>query len=393
MRIGCPRKSEADGRQVLAAPVSIEAGRFNVPETLEFSIAGSEPVLSVERADPFLVSMIPVAMKLGEDIHVEAPISARLAHGLDTYQRILATWWPETFTQVSIHYQARPSRTGDRRPDGVGCTFSGGLDSWHAVYESLPRNCDQPGFQVTHALMINGFDQLTDLEHQGLADQMFSTYQPALAQWGVELLMLETNGRLFKNEILSRRESIRSYGASLGAAAHALAGMFGRFGVAGHATYTLSELKPKGSHVALDHHLGSDQLQIIHAGTSASRAEKLDIMVDEPIVQKTLRVCFHPPKFDPQSGNVINCGECEKCVRTIASLLILDKLGRFESFAGHRPVSDYQRPEVLASIQDMYISDMSALAQKHGRSDWIYLLERARNIRHNARNRQAAQTA
>ena len=115
-------------------------------------------------------------MKLGEDIQVEGKVSSRLAHGIETYQNILATWWPEVFNIVDVNYESLEDRREELRPVGVASIFSGGLDSFHAVAELLPSHNQNSAFNITHALMINGFDQFVDLEHRGLSQKMFRNY-------------------------------------------------------------------------------------------------------------------------------------------------------------------------------------------------------------------------
>jgi hypothetical protein len=387
MKIGIPRVTRERELHQLSADITIDTSGLECPETMWFAMHGSDPLFQAGRADAFLLALITVAMKLDEPIRVEAPVSARLAFGLERYQKILNTWWPRTFRRVEVHYEALDARQGETRAAGVGCTFSGGLDSFYAVTEMLPANLDNETFNITHGLMINGFDQLMDLDHQDMAPRMFGTYQPVLASWNVDLLMLDTNVQQFRSAALSRAESVASFSSSLCASAHAMSGLFGRFGLSSHAGFSYVELKPGGTHAAADHHLGSDQLEIFLAGAGVSRANKLERLADNPLVQENLRVCFHPPKFDPQTGKVLNCGECEKCVRTIVNLLILDKLDDFSSFSGHRAVRDYLHPEILASIPEMFLQDMTELAQRRGRKDWLNLLEQAWRISQSAKGK------
>jgi len=389
MRIDTPTISQKNGRHVLSAGVSIAGTGIHFPNSMWFAINGEDPLFEPELADAFISALIPVAMKLGQNVQVEGRVSSRLAHGLDAYQSILNTWWPKIFKLVDIHYQKLDPRHHDRYPQGVACTFSGGLDSFHAVAEQLPSQLQNSAFNITHALMINGFDQVVDLEHRGLAQKMFETYAPVLAQWGVKLLMIDTNVKQFRDAAMPRQDVVHCYGSSLAASAHALGGIFGRFGIAGGGSYAYNDMIPTGSHPVMDHHLSSDQLQIIFAGASQSRAGKLEMLADMPSVQKYLRVCFHLPEFDPQTGHIINCGECEKCVRTLVGLIIVGKLEKFTAFSRLQPLQQYQRPEILAAIKDLFLKDLAALAQRHDRHDWVSILESARQKRREARKMAA----
>lgn len=367
---------------MLSAPVTVDTRGVNCPETFWFATQGEASFFLPGMADSFLVGLITSAMHLGEEIRVEGKVSARLASGLDTYQRILNTWWPELFKRIEIHYEDLVERREDLRPKGVGCTFSGGLDSFHAVLQMLPANVKYPGFGITHALMINGFDQFYDPERRGLAQRMQGIYQPILKEWGVNLLMIDSNMKAFRNATLPRREQVHSYSSALATCAHALGGLFGRFGISGHATYAYNQLEPDGSHPAVDHHFSSDQLQVIHTGTTHSRSRKTEILAEFPSVRKSLRVCFGALNFDQQTGMPINCCECEKCVRTMVALIIIGKLEDFPTFSARRPpLSAYRNPNLLRAIDDHHLKDMTELAHRHDQGDWAAILEEARDKR------------
>lgn len=382
MRIGSPSITHRQNRHVLSASVALKASNINYPESFWFATEGEEPHFLPDMADAFVVGLIASAMYLGEDIWVEGKVSARLANGLDTYQNVLSTWWPGTFKCVDIHYESLVERHQDLRPRGIGCTFSGGLDSYHAILQLTPANVKYSGFSITHALMINGFDQFYDPERQGIAQKMYNIYHSSLKAWNVDLLMVDTNMKSFRNAMLKRNEQVHSYSSALATCAHALGGLFGRFGVSGHATYAYNQLEPDGSHPALDHHLSSDQLQIFHTGTSHSRSKKTEILADFPNVRKNLRVCFGALNFDEQTGMPLNCCECEKCVRTIVTLIIIGKLDKFPTFSNRRPpLKAYQNPRILRAIDDHHLKDMTDLARRHKQNDWVAILDTARNMR------------
>lgn len=377
MRIGIPEISQKNNMHVLSARVEMDTKSIHFPRTMWYAVAGTDPHFVPGQSDAFVVSLVVAAMRLGEDIRVEGPVSSRLAHGISQYQRILNTWWPESFRLVDIDYETLNERRDDTRPAGVACTFSGGLDSFHAVSELLPAMMPIPDYRVTHALMINGFDQLTDLQHRGMSQQMYRIYRDVLAKWDVELLMMQTNQKQFRGAAMPRVDTVRSYSSALAACAHSLGGVFGRFNIAGHGGYAYFNLVPYGSNPVSDHHLSSDHLQVIYAGSSGSRSEKLESVADSPEVQQNLRVCLHPPSFDRQTGGVTNCCECDKCVRTVVGLMIIGKLEKFSTFPGLRPAEQYRRPEILAAMYRTTLGDLRVLAQRHARKDWVQILDRA----------------
>ena len=389
MRIRVPEISEKNNLHVLSARIEMHTKSIHFPPSMWFAISGTDPHFVPGLSDAFLASLVVAAMKLGEDIRVEGSVSSRLAHGISHYQRILNTWWPESFKVIDIEFETLVERREDHRPEGVGCTFSGGLDSFHAVSELLPSNMPLPAYRITHALMINGFDQLADFQHKGISRQMYKIYSSVLAKWGVELLMMQTNQKYFRGAAMPRVDSVHSYSSALAACGHSLGGIFGRFNIAGHGGYAYFNLTPYGSNPVSDHHLSSDHLQVIYAGSSTTRTGKLELMADSPEVQNNLRICLHPPSFDRHAGGVTNCGECDKCVRTVVGLMILGKLDLFSTFPVLRPAEEYRRPEILSAMYPTVLEDLRVLAERYDKNDWVQILDQA--IKLNLANKHKSQ--
>ena len=380
IRISSPEIIDRPNMLELSARVGSPAFPAGLPERMIWSVKRDSGVTFSDRSDAFLIGVLPVAMRLGQNVEIEGEISTRLAQGIETYQDILSTWWPQVFRRVEVSMGRANPRNMDRRPAGVGCCFSGGVDSFSAVQALRPPLNRFPEFGITHAMMINGFDQIVDLNQTGVSRQMLHVYSKALEQWGVRLVMIHSNLKLFRDAVFRKHELTASFGSPLTACAHALSPVFGRFNLSGHATYRYEDLKPIGSHPMLDHHLSTDQLQIIHLGASLSRSEKLERMVSETPVRQSLRVCFRSPKFVAETGEVLNCGACEKCVRTIVMLDIIGQLENFPTFRHRADISAYKVPGLLSKIPAMFLQDMIRMAQRHQRDDWLILLKQSARL-------------
>jgi hypothetical protein len=101
----------------------------------------------------------------------------------------------------------------------------------------------------------------------------------------------------------------RTHGGSLAALGHACAGDVGELLIS--ATKPFVADAPWGSHWDTDPGFTSSRLAVRHVGADLRRNDKIASLVGEPLFQRHLRVCWENRSA---SGN---CGECEKCVRTM----------------------------------------------------------------------------
>ena len=79
----------------------------------------------------------------------------------------------------------------------------------------------------------------------------------------------------------------------------------------------------------LDPLYGNTNLQIRHENVARSRLEKTKLVGEWDIALKQLRVCNEKASY--QEGNY-NCGNCEKCVRTMTAFLSLGMLEQIATF-------------------------------------------------------------
>lgn len=75
----------------------------------------------------------------------------------------------------------------------------------------------------------------------------------------------------------------------------------------------------------LDGLWSTDRLAVEHDGAEAVRARKIELIADDPVAQRHLRVCY-------MEFATMNCCRCLKCQRTMAVLDAIDRLDRFPTF-------------------------------------------------------------
>jgi hypothetical protein len=127
--------------------------------------------------------------------------------------------------------------------------------------------------------------------------------------FGKSLIPVETNFYAFGYRYNLSRDL--SQGACLGSIA-LLLGMPRAFVPA---SYSYSQLVPLGSHPLTDPLWTNECMEIVHEGAEVGRLEKIRKISECESALANLRVCFHDAN--------VNCGKCDKCLRTMISLKLL----------------------------------------------------------------------
>jgi len=199
--------------------------------------------------------------------------------------------------------------------DRRGVAFvSGGVDGLHMLMcnHRLYRRGD-PAY-IRDALFIHGFDigkRARDAEEERFRIAL-RHLEPLAAEAGIRLISCRTNLRHLpsKPDFWYHRHN----GAALAAVGHA-AILVGGFLFIG-ASHDIANPVPIGSHPAVDGLFSSQRVTVIHDGARHARLEKVCELASWPAALNALRVCPANP------GNRLNCGVCEKCLRTRLELLV-----------------------------------------------------------------------
>ena len=129
-----------------------------------------------------------------------------------------------------------------------------------------------------------------------------------------------------------------------------------------------------GSHPLLDPHYSSSSLRIHHEGIRFTRFDKMKVIADWQAGLDNLRVCTS----STISPGQLNCGKCEKCIRTMLHLLLLGRLDHCAAF----PCRDVS-PEMLSTVKFKeewelkYYEPLMEDIRSIGRPDLFQVLTRA----------------
>jgi hypothetical protein len=328
-----PELSRADGKLRVAARIETRHPKLAGLERLWFEVDSDRGVELGDRADPFLAAMIPVAMACGENVEVRGRTSPRLAWGIRELQHIHFAWWPRHLNVIDVRCETLEEAPLAQRGAGVACAFSGGVDSLYTTWRHTENREEIPGFRLSHALLVNGFDLDVDPEETGRFETLEAIYAPLLAPLGVALVTVRTNMREFRVAGVGRGRTIRSFGTALSACALALSPSLGRFYLAAARGY--NDFHADGSNPSTDHLIGTAGFQCIHDGADVpTRFAKVAVIAAWPEALAKLRVCSNPgwQSVDPARGVIDNCGTCRKCTWTQTSLELITGRREFPGF-------------------------------------------------------------
>jgi hypothetical protein len=270
----------------------------------------TEAVLS-GNVESFLAGTILPSMKSGGgNLAVDGEVSRIFLASLSTIQDIYCLW-DESLQRVNIQKALAIQRIPSTKKR-VGVFFSGGVDSFYTFLKHQD--------EITDLIFVHGLDiKLTDTP---LLSKASKKIREVASAFGVNIIEVETNIRELLDSYVDW--GFLGHGATLAAIGHLLYPDFHRIYIA--ATHTYADLFPWGSHPVLDHLWSSEVLEFVHDGCEATRVKKVALISKHDIALHTLRVCWKNP------NSAYNCGQCEKCLRTMVNLKVNDALDRCTTF-------------------------------------------------------------
>ncbi len=321
-------------------------------ESLElwYSFEGlDEPLDGVNEA--VTAALVVPCMAEGEPLSMPGRVSSDFLANMAKAQRVLAGWYDDLHpirVRCSVHDGGARQRAG-----GVVCCFSAGVDSWYSLLKHEQR--------VTHLLFVRGFD--VGLGNDALWRATRSNAAAVAAQLGKRLITCETNvrdvadkrrggwGKTFIGDFWGER----LHGAAIASVALMLRRTIGELIIP--ATHSYAEIKPWGSSPQLDPLWSDGYLKITHDGCEVDRVAKVRRLTSSDIAMATLRVCYG-------DTSDINCGHCEKCLRTIMTLRLSGALARAKTFP---------RPVALAELHALIVPPQT-------RHHYVAMREEARRV-------------
>lgn len=334
MRIGGFRVEPAgDGDRISARVTWEDSDRAPFEMRFDRSPAPSPAAAGLH---PFLLASVVPAWRGGERrIRIEGAVCPRLRDNLTAATRLLSQWWqrpPRLAPAIEASAGFRPFPS---RPDRCAIFLTAGVDSSHALLanrKSFPTGHPASFRDAIYAVRLAFLEPEPSPRALDLAARQIRAIGALARASGLETVLVDSNFRLIESDVwLAGRHD---HGALLASVAHALAGRIGAASIG--ASFDVHRLWPWGSHPLLDPLFGSSGVEIRHEAFGPTRSEKIAEIAGWPAAMENLLVCFEGPL---PSGR-LNCGRCEKCLRTMTALVTIGAHERCAAFAGERPTAE-----------------------------------------------------
>jgi hypothetical protein len=290
------------------------------PFDLFFEVDAANAEALTCNPNAFLIAcFVPAMFHHEKRIKVDGPIQPDLIRGLGVVHRTFRFWYPELFEAISPIVEADTDNfTWTARSPYAGFFFSGGVDSLASLRSNrlaLPHT--NPDY-FREGVFLLGLQKEVDAN----SDAVHASLQAIAREAGLNFLAVKSNVRLLHDNWPFWEMQWEA--GVFAATAHMLKPRFTQMTLA--SSFSLDNLIPLGSHPLIDPWYGTSGLTIKHDDVSLTRLDKIRLVADWETGRKNLRVCNDPPP------GKLNCGLCEKCIRTMLGLLSVGALSKAHSF-------------------------------------------------------------
>ena len=334
----------------------------------------------------FLVACIMPAFYFGEErVSIEGEVCPELKDGLMTNLSFMRYWWYEPARRiVKIEARTRSGFPLTRTSERAGFFFSGGIDALATLRANrLNYPLEHPG-SLKDGLLVCGLEIRDPKIFEYVLDSMSTLAEEA----DVTLIPIYTNIRSLgpedNTEFWGKFWLDEFMGATFSAIAHAFSKRLTEVTI--NSCHDIPNLIPYSSHPLINPNYSSRDFRIRHEGITLSRFEKTKLVAGWDLALQHLRVCN---KTELYQRGMLNCGKCEKCVRTMLALEASGVLEKTSAF----PVREIHEELVMAAVQlapntfPLY-GELIAPLQEKGRLDLVRAIEQKISEYHQSERRK-----
>jgi hypothetical protein len=313
------------------------------------------------------------AFYFGEErVSIDGEVCPELKDGLMTNLSWMRYWWYEPDRRlVRIEAKSRVGFPVTRTSERAGFFFSGGIDALATLRSNrLNYPLEHPG-SLKDGLLVCGLE----IRDPKIFSYVLDSISTLADEADVTLIPIYTNIRSLgpedNTEFWGKFWLHEFMGATFAAIAHAFSKRLTEVTI--NSCHDIPNLIPYSSHPLINPNYSSRDFRIRHEGITLSRFEKTKLVAGWDLALQHLRVCNKTDLYQP---GMLNCGKCEKCVRTMLALEASGVLEKTSAF----PVREIHEELVMAAVQlapntfPLY-GELIAPLQRKGRRDLVRAIE------------------
>lgn len=250
------------------------------------------------------------AMSHGRDIVFEDPLCPVWLENTRKLMDYFSKW--RNWKPIKIEAQSSTRQPFGRLTGKRVLCFSGGVDSFYSLL-TYPAS-------INTLIMVHGYDIYLNDDTGGRT--AYNHVRDVAAAMSIDVALIRTN---YREHPVAGRKYRYAYGGALSGIGH-LVNNTGELIISSGFRYDSAETD--GSHWQTDPLWSSETMKVIHYGAQLTRDEKTRVIATNPLVRKHLRICQQNLYGKFEISEFLNCGRCQKCVRT---LLVLQQAGGIDA--------------------------------------------------------------
>ena len=326
-----PYIQQEDGWTKLVIDVNVDGEKRQIWVSVEKKY---EEYLCYERSDAVLIGLLSYALRHKHDIVCEAPVTDELLYNINEVLLPALLRNDDKNHSVKIYCETAEciQKTAVHGLGGVGTGLSCGVDSFHAVakhYKSPYKSNALTHLAIYNNGSFNGIYRNSGLDY--VRQKTWERAEKVANELSLPIVMVNSNiHKTFpQNHYLTN-----TYTDIF--AVYVLQKLWKTYYYA--SGYDYSEFKLDNNlNIACAHFdillcdcFSTSEIRLYSEGASETRNNKILYISDFEPARKNLHVC---------TAKEINCGHCEKCMRT---LMAMDALGKLDDFREAFDIEEYK---------------------------------------------------
>lgn len=286
------------------------------------------------RSDAFVMGLLTTAMENNNDIEFEAPISERLFYQLTNYYIPMVSKYNMNYPLNDIKLIGSTDDAVITNKSAVATGCSGGVDSFYTIYKhSKCENCKNN--KITHLVFSSSGSDVFDAKK--LKKSYIQNYKKIdKISKDSELELIACYNNLYEFYKHPFKGFITFFTTTFGSIAYALQKLISVYYASSGTpieNFNMDISKTNGfDGSAFDVFtvscMNTENLTFYSSGVEVNRNEKISAISNYKIAQDNLIVCgLENTGFN--EGKFCNCSHCKKCLRTMLSLYVINKLSAF----------------------------------------------------------------